>query len=105
MKTIVVTDDTFAEQVLASPRPVLVDFWASWCTPCLRIAPVLEQIAEEYGDRLTVATVNIDENPKTANQYSVIGIPLLNLYSGGEVIKQISGIKPKHVLLQALGLA
>ena len=99
---IVVTDDTFDEEVLASETPVLVDFWADWCGPCKMIAPVLEQIAAEYEGKLTVAKLDIDANPKTPVRYSVIGAPTLNLYKNGEVVQQIVGAKPKRQLIAAI---
>ncbi|GAB2448240.1 thioredoxin [Streptosporangium sandarakinum] len=96
------TTDNFAEQVLESDKPVLVDFWAEWCPPCRMIAPVLEQIEAEYGDRLTIAKLNSDEHPEIAARYGVTGLPTLNLYKGGEVVRQIVGAKPKRLLLADL---
>ena len=97
-----VTDATFDEQVIASDTPVLVDFWADWCGPCKMIAPVLEQIADEYAGKLTIAKLDIDANPKTPLKYGVIGAPTLNLYKNGEVVQQIVGAKPKRHLLAAI---
>lgn len=99
---IIVTDANFEEQVIASDKPVLVDFWADWCGPCKMIAPVLEEIAAEYADRLTIAKMDIDENPATPAKYGVMGAPTLNLYKGGEVVQQIVGAKPKRMLLSAI---
>jgi thioredoxin 1 len=99
---ITVTDATFDDEVLASDTPVLVDFWADWCGPCKMVAPVLEQIAEEYAGRLTIAKLDIDANPKTPVKYGVIGAPTLNLYKNGEVVQQIVGAKPKRQLLAAI---
>ncbi len=81
----IVTDDTFENEVLKSDVPVLVDYWAEWCNPCKAIAPALNEIAEEYGDKLRVAKLNIDENPATPPKYGVRGIPTLMLFSGGQV--------------------
>ena len=80
-----VTDDSFENDVLQQPTPVLVDFWAEWCGPCKMIAPILSEIAEEYGDRLRVAKLNIDENPNTPPRYGIRGIPTLMLFKDGNV--------------------
>ncbi len=80
-----VTDDSFDSEVLQAGQPVLVDYWAEWCGPCKMIAPLLEEIAEEYGDRLKVAKLNIDENPDTPPKYGIRGIPTLMLFKQGEV--------------------
>lgn len=80
-----VTDASFDQQVLKSATPVLVDYWAEWCGPCKMIAPVLEQIAQEYQGRLTVAKLNIDDNPATPPKYGIRGIPTLMLFKGGNV--------------------
>ena len=97
-----VTDATFDTDVLASDKPVLVDFWAEWCGPCKMVAPVLEEIASEHGDKLTVAKVNIDENPEIARRFQIMSIPTMSVFAGGEVVKSIVGAKPKAALLRDL---
>jgi thioredoxin 1 len=99
---ITVTTENFDEQVLHGDKPVLVDFWAEWCPPCKMIAPILEEIGAEYGDRLTVAKINGDENPEIVRRYGIMGFPTLNLFRGGEVVRQIVGARPKRRLLADL---
>lgn len=95
---ITVTGETFDEKVLRSDKPVLVDFWADWCPPCHRLAPVLEQFAAEKADELVVAKLNIDHDPELAERYGVESIPTLNLYRDGQVVHQFVGAAPKRVL-------
>jgi thioredoxin 1 len=96
-----VTDASFAEDVLMSDKPVLVDFWAEWCGPCKKIAPILEEIAAE-NDSLVIAKLNVDENPSTAASYGITSIPTMNVYQGGEIVKTIIGAKPKAALIADL---
>jgi thioredoxin 1 len=97
-----VTDATFDTEVLKSEKPVVVDYWAEWCGPCRMVAPVLEEIAAEHADKIDVVKLNIDENPEVAQRYGILQIPTLNVFSGGEVVKQVIGAKPKSALLRDL---
>jgi thioredoxin 1 len=98
-----VSDDSFADDVLASSQPVLVDFWATWCGPCRMVAPVLEEIATEKAGQLTVAKLDVDANPETAKQFDVVSIPTMILFQGGQPVKRIVGAKGKAALLRELG--
>ena len=97
-----VTDASFDVDVLKSDKPVLVDYWAEWCGPCRMVGPVLEEIAQEHGDKIDIVKLNIDDNPEVARRYSILQIPTINVFSGGEVVKQIIGAKPKAALLREL---
>ena len=90
-----VTDQSFQADVLGSDKPVLVDFWAEWCGPCRMIAPALEEIAADLGDKVTIAKINIDENPDTPGKYGVRGIPTMLLFKNGQEVTRIQGAKPK----------
>jgi thioredoxin 1 len=100
--TLTVSDDSFAEDVLASNTPVLVDFWATWCGPCRMVAPVLEEIASEKAGALTVAKLDVDANPSTARDFQVVSIPTLILFKDGQPVKRIVGAKGKAALLREI---
>ncbi|NLG55700.1 MAG: thioredoxin [Rhodococcus sp.] len=100
--TITVTDDSFQKDVLESSKPVLVDFWATWCAPCKLIAPVLEEIAGEYADKITIAKIDVDENPAAAREHQVMSIPTMILFKDGQPINKVVGTKGKAALLKEL---
>ncbi len=96
------TDATFDTDVLASDKPVLVDFWATWCGPCRAMAPILDEIATEHGEKLQVVKLDTDANPGITARYGITSIPTMNVYVGGELVKSITGAKPKQVLVKEL---
>jgi thioredoxin 1 len=100
MSSTKVTDQSFETAVLKAPGPVLVDFWAEWCGPCKMVAPFLEDIATSHADRVTIAKLNIDENPQTPMKYNVHGIPTLILFKNGQVAATKVGAMPKSKLVE-----
>lgn len=95
-----VTDQNFQDQVLKSTKPVLVDFWAPWCGPCKMVGPVVEELAEEYKDKISVAKLNVDDNPQVSGQYGIMSIPTLMVFKNGEPVKSTIGAQPKEALKQ-----
>ena len=93
-----VTDHNFTTEVLASEKPIMVDFWAEWCGPCRAVSPILDQIASEHADKIDVVKLNVDDNPETAMKYQVTSIPTMKIFRGGEVVKTVIGAKPKPAL-------
>ena len=93
-----VTDATFQSEVLDSDKRFMVDFWAEWCGPCRAVGPILDQIAAEHSEKLSIVKLNVDDNPETAMKYGITSIPAMKVYRGGEVVKTVIGAKPKPAL-------
>jgi len=100
---VVLNDENFGEEVLNSEMPVLVDFWAEWCTPCLMVAPIIEEISRKYAGRLKVAKLNVDENPITSGKYGIQSIPTFLFFKDGKVINQSVGAMPLAALETKIG--
>ena len=95
-----VTDDSFEAEVLRSTRPVIVEYWAQWCGPCRQLGPVLEAIAAEHADAIDVVKINAEENPRTTMRYGVMLVPTVNVFAGGEVVRQLVGARSKSAMLR-----
>jgi len=99
---IAIDDTNFDQIVLQAEIPVLVDFWAPWCRPCLMVAPILDELAEEYNGKVSIARIDIDQNPKTAAKYNIMSIPTMLIFKKGEPVSQIVGFRPKPELKRSL---
>ena len=98
------SNEAFAEQVLAASEPVVVDFWAPWCGPCRMVGPEVEALAEQYAGRIRFAKVNVDEVPELSARYQIMGIPMIGLFKDGELVRSITGARPRHAIEADLGL-
>ena len=101
-KTVTVDEGNFDELVLKSKIPVMIDFWATWCGPCKMVAPIVEELAEEYAGKISVGKVDVDQNPKVASKYGIMSIPSLIVFKGGKPVTNIVGFRPKEQLKQTL---
>lgn len=97
-----VTDATFDELVLKSSQPVLIDYWADWCAPCKQISPIIDELARDYGDQMTFLKMDTNTNTQTPMRHGVLGLPTIQIFVGGEVVKSFQGAKPKSTLLRAI---
>ena len=102
MSEIILTDQTWDNEVLDSDLPIIVDFWAEWCAPCFMIAPVVEQIGEEYEGKIKVGKLNVDANPTTAGKYQIMAIPTLLFFKGGKLVDRVVGVVPKKILVEKI---
>ena len=93
-----VTDETFASEVLEHDKPIMVDFWAEWCGPCRAVSPILDAIASEHPDKLSIVKLDVDANPETALKYGITSIPAMYVFEKGEIVKRVIGAKPKPAL-------
>ncbi len=101
-KPVSIDDGSFSEVVLKAEKPVLIDFWAAWCKPCLMVAPILDELAEEYDGKISFVKLDIDQNPQTPAKYGIMSIPSLLVFKNGEPVSQIVGFKPKGELKRSL---
>jgi len=101
-KPVSIDDSSFDQMVLQADKPVLMDFWATWCKPCLMVAPILDELAEEYSGKINFVKMDVDQNPKTAAKYGIMSIPTLLIFKNGEPVSHIVGVRPKGELKQSL---
>jgi len=102
MSDLILTDQNFSEEVLKSSKSILVDFWAEWCMPCKMITPILKEIAEEFGEKIKIGKLNIDENPLISTTFLVDAIPTLILFKNGKIIQRFTGVQPKEIIVKAI---
>ncbi|MBN2198118.1 thioredoxin [Candidatus Wolfebacteria bacterium] len=105
MSNLILTDENFSEKVLKSQKPILVDFWAEWCMPCQMIAPILQEIAEKFNEKIIIGKLDVDKNPSISNMFSIDAIPALFLFKDGKIIQKFIGVQPKQVIEKAIEVA
>ena len=101
-KPMAIDDENFEQLVIKADKPVLVDFWATWCKPCAVVAPIVDELAEEYGEKISFGKVDVDHNPKTASKYGIMSIPTLLIFKNGEPVSHMVGVRPKDELKRNL---
>jgi len=102
MSDLILTDKNFSEEVFKSQKPVLVDFWAEWCMPCQMITPIIQEIADEFGEKIKIGKLNVDENPLISTTFSVDAIPTLILFKNGKIVQKFIGVQPKEVITEII---
>ena len=102
MSDLILTDKNFSEEVLKSQKPVLVDFWAEWCMPCQIMSPILEEIADEFGEKIKIGKIDVDKNPLISASFSIDAIPALILFKNGRIAQRFVGVQPKEVIMGAI---
>jgi len=104
-KPVSISDDNFEQIVIKSEKPVLMDFWATWCRPCLMVAPIIDQLSDEYNGRINFVKMDVDQNPKTPSRYNVMSIPTILIFKKGKPVSHIVGLRPKEELKRVLDSA
>jgi len=102
MSNLILSDNNFSEEVLQSEKPVLVDFWATWCVPCQMIAPIIQELDNEFGDKIKIGKLNVDESPLISSSFSIDAIPTLILFKDGKIIQRFTGVQPKEIIAEAI---
>ncbi|MCK4355117.1 thioredoxin [Candidatus Parcubacteria bacterium] len=102
MSNLILTDENFSEKVFKSQKPVLVDFWAEWCVPCQMISPILQEIADEFGEKIKIGKIDVDKNPLISATFSIDAIPALILFKNGKIVQRFIGVQPKEIITETI---
>ena len=102
MSDLILTDKNFSEEVFKSQKPVLVDFWAEWCVPCQMISPILQEIADEFGEKIKIGKIDVDKNPLISATFSIDAIPALILFKNGKIVQRFIGVQPKEIITETI---